>query len=431
MSTDLEHALRRALRDAAETVVPRPDPMRRLLQRRRRRWAGLGAFFAAIAVAAGAALIPALQAGPAQRADGGDGYRITPWARTLLDSPTRGSLAGTPLLAEVERGIGDRAGGSGLDRVKVLFLGDVAGRRFVAYARFDDTRAALYFNDTAAGDSVARLVTGGSGDLPLTPLVRITGSATPALVGLAPTDCRIATSATGTVSGNGVVAREWTDSPQGSWVARDSSRPAERWRVTCGSTVRFEGPAVPVDEVALGTDLVAAGGLVHGAVVQRWGGSIDGLNWTLTTTLLSGGGIAAVLTSGAGAGVGRAAVATGFPPPVAGSATADRDGWALISTAVSADPDVIAIRVPQRTGAFTYYSERVLVVATATGAWSVSAPASPGSTETALDNGVKVISTDGGPVRITNVEGVDLGGAYVARERDAPELLGEKLVSDW
>lgn len=428
MSTDLEHALRQAFQDAAETVVPRPEPMRRLLRRRRRRWAGLGAFFAAVAVAAGAALVPALQAGPAQRADNGDGYPITSaWTRTLLDSPARGSLAGTPLLAEVERGIGDRAGGSGLDRLKVLFLGEVAGRRFVAYARFNDTRAALYYNDTAAGDSVAWLVRGGYGNLPLTPLVRITGSTTPALVGLVPADCRIATSTAGTVSGNGVVARDWTDSPQGSWVARDSSQPAERWRVTCGATVRFEGPAAPVDEVAPGTDLVAAGGLAHGAVVQRWSGPIDGRTWTLTTTLLSGGGIAAVLSSGAG----KATVATAFPPPVAGGATANRDEWGLISTAISADPDVVAVRVPERTGAYTYYSDRVLVVTTVPGAWSVLAPASPGAVGIPLDNGVGVIHVNGGVITIRNAADTDIGGTYVTDPRDMPDYLGEKLVSDW
>lgn len=436
MSTDLEQALRDAFRQTAETVVPRPEPMRRLLQRRRRRWAGLTSFFAAVAVAASAALVPALQVGSPERRDGDEGYPITsPWTRRLLDSPTRGSLSGSGFQAEVERGISDRGGDARLDRVKVLFLGDVAGRRFVGYARYNDTHAALYYNDGAVGDSAARLAGGGLANLRLDPLVRMVSTTGPALVGLVPADCRIATSSAATVSGFGTrnVVREWTESPTGSWVARASSRPAERWRVTCDTEVYSEGPAVPVSEVAEGVDPVAAGGLTHGAVVQRWSGQLEGFGptWTLTSTLLPGGGTAVVLASGTS---GKFTVATGFAPTdrrTADDPTVDRDGWGLMSTAVSLDPRVIAVRVPERSGAFTYYGDKVLVVTSVPGAWSVLAPTSPGFTGDILDNGVGVVRTAGGILTVQNAADATVGSTYVADSRDVPEYLGEKLVSNW
>jgi hypothetical protein len=44
--------------------------------------------------------------------------------------------------------------------------------------------------------------------------------------------------------------------------------------------------------------------------------------------------------------------------------------------------------------------------------------------------GIVAVLSSGGTMRIKNGEGAELGGAYVAQERDAPEYLGEKLVSD-
>lgn len=434
MSIDLEQALRAAFRDAADAVVPSPEPMRRLLQRRRRRWTGIGAFLAAVAAVAGAALVPVLQPGLHDRL-GEQGYPITSsWTHNLIDSPTRGSLAGSPLQADVERVIGERTGDAHLGKLKLLFLGDVAGRRFMAYTRYDDKRAALYYNDGAPGDSAARLVDGGVANLRLDPLVRLTSTSAPALVGLVPADCRIATSAAAAVEGNGSATRTWTPVPEGSWVGRDTARPAERWQVTCGGVLYSQGPAVPVDEVPDGVDLIAAGGLTHGAVIERWSGTIEGSKgvWTLTTTLLSGGGIAAVLSTGAGGG--RSTVATGFAPDTwAGkeAPTADRDGWGLISTTVSSDPDVIAIRVPERSGAFTYFGERVLVVTSKPGAWSVMVRAGSGFVGTYLDNGVKMLTMDGGPVTVLDAARNAIGYTYVAEERDAPEYLGEKIVSAW
>ncbi|MEV4511500.1 hypothetical protein AB0K00_21305 [Dactylosporangium sp. NPDC049525] len=435
MSTDLEQALRAAFRDAAAPVVPRPDPMRRLLQRRRRRWAGLTSLFAAVAVALSAAFVPALQFGsPPDRGSGDAGYPITsPWTRTLLDSPTRGSL-GAPVVSqeELERELRRRGGDNPrLDRLKVLFLGDAGGRRFLAYARYNATHAALYYNDGPAGATAAQLLGGGFSNLRLDPLVRIGSGSAPALVGLVPAGCRFATAAGGTVSGNGVVDRVWTEAPTGSWIARDSLRPAERWRVTCGDGgLYFEGPAMPVDEFGEGADLFAAGGLAHGNIVQRWSGPIEGTSgtWTLTSTLLAGGGVAAVLSNGAGA---KTMVATAFPPDVAATDTTDRSEWALASTAISSDPDVIAIRVPERTGAYAYYGEKVLVVTTTPGARSALVPAATGFIGHPLDNGVGVLRTEGGPVAIRNVADMTVSQAYVAERRDVPEYLGEKIVSAW
>ena len=224
--------------------------MRRLLQRRRRRWAGLAAFFAAVAVETGATLVPALQFGAPDRSDSDEGYRITSgWTRNLLQSPTRGSLHRRRPAAGRGRARDPRVAPATppLGRVRLLFLGDVAGRRFVAYARYNDNHAALDYNDGDPGDSAARLLDGGSGNLRLDPLVKLTSRTVPAMVGLVPADCRIATSATGTVEANGDVSRAWTEAPQGSWVTRESPQP-ERWRVTCPAGLLFEAPAMPVDE---------------------------------------------------------------------------------------------------------------------------------------------------------------------------------------
>jgi hypothetical protein len=435
MSTDLEQALRAAFREAAEPVVPRPAPMRRLLQRRRRRWAGVTSFFAAVAVVLGAASVPALQLGsPPERTSGDEGYPITsPWTRLLIESPTRGSL-GDPAVSqdEVERELRRRGGDNPrLERVKVLFLGDAAGRRFLAYARYNGTHAALYYNDGPVGATIAQLLGAGFSNLRLDPLVRLGSGTGPALVGLAPAGCRFATAAGGTVSGNGVVDRVWTEAPTGSWIARASLQPAERWQVTCGAEGRyFEGPAMPVGEFGEGADMIAAGGLAHGAVVQRWSGPIEGTSgsWTLTTTVLAGGGVAAVLSSGTG---GKTMVATTFPPDVAGADTADRSAWNVASTAISADPDVIAIRVPERAGAYAYYGEKVLIVATTPGAWSVMIRASPGAAGFFLDNGVGVVRAEGGPVIVKNAADATIGQTYVAEPRDVPEYLGEKIVWAW
>lgn len=436
MSTDLEQALRDAFRDAAESVVPRPEPMRRLLRRRRRRWAGVTSFFAAVAVVLSAALVPALQFGSPDRGTDDEGYKITTgWTRNLLASPVRGSLGGDPaLVAAAEREIRLRGGDNPrLDQVKVLFLGDAGERRFLAYARYNATNAALYYNDGDPGATVAQLADGGFGNLRLDPLVRLTSVVGPAVIGLVPVDCWFATSAGGIVEDNNTVTRDWVAEPTRSWLVRRSLQPAERWRVMCGDdagVLYFEGPAMPVGDASEGADLVAAGGLTHGAVVQRWSGPIEGTDgtWTLTTTLLSGGGLAAVLSNRTR---GKCGVATNFSPEVAATDTPDRTGWGLTSMAISADPNVVAIRVPASTGSFVYYSDKVLLVTSAPGAWTVQTNMGPAYPGEYLENGVRVLRSNGGPIMIKNVLGDVVARAYVSDQRDMPEYLGEKIVSDW
>ncbi|MEO3777749.1 hypothetical protein ABGB16_13065 [Micromonospora sp. B11E3] len=109
--------IREALTRLAEPVVPRPDPYHRLLVRVRRRRQRRTAVAAVAGLAAVAVAMPVIGTGglraltdpasspppaagtyqPASRVD-------KPMVRRLLDSPTRGNLAGdTALIADIER----------------------------------------------------------------------------------------------------------------------------------------------------------------------------------------------------------------------------------------------------------------------------------------------------------------------------------------
>ena len=203
--------------------------MRRLLQRRRRRWAGLTfALFAAVAVALVAGLVPALQPASPDRP-----YPPLPaWTRALLDSPTRGSLAGD---VDLLRDVLNKAAATapdGMDSVKVLFLGEVENRLFVAFVRYDATSAALYRNDTPVDDSVEHLGRRG----PRRPARAARHHHQHRGAGrhrARAAACTIAGSIGGAVNETDNVERKWLDVPGGSWVVRTSQDLPQRWQVTC------------------------------------------------------------------------------------------------------------------------------------------------------------------------------------------------------
>jgi hypothetical protein len=410
MSTDLEQALRHAFREAAETVVPRPDPVRRLLRRRQRRWAGLGAF--AAAVAATAALVPALQpAAPDEQ------RRPLPplpkWTLALVESPTRGSLAGD---RDLLRAVQDAAA-YGTDGIKVLFLGDVHDHRFLVFVRYDQESAMVYHSDGPGETSVADLVrTAVPGQLG--PLVTVAGREAPLGLALAPATCTIARSIGVSTGVGNTVERKWTDVPDGSWTVRGPSDLPERWQVTCDGVVRSEAPADEIRDFDHEIDVIAAAAVQHGPVLPRWTGPIEGTTgtWTLSTAQLPDNSVAVTLSTGP---ADRMTVVTGFSPP-------QDEGRGLMSTAISADPDVIAIRVPYQPG---YLGERVLIYTAKPGAAGATVRAEIGTMSKPLAGGVAVMNTKGGPVTVTDAAGAELGTTWLLEE--VPQLFGEEIVSNW
>ncbi len=139
--------LRATLDRHAELVTARSDPYERVLLRRRRRQRQR---VAAIALVAGL-----LMAGPAAWLAAQDTHPIADRPslealRPLLDSPTRGSLAGDATFlavlrgrasTEVDRQRGNRADGPHMpddpSQIKVLFAGDVGNNRIVVLAGDD------------------------------------------------------------------------------------------------------------------------------------------------------------------------------------------------------------------------------------------------------------------------------------------------------
>ncbi|GIJ30371.1 hypothetical protein Vqi01_55330 [Micromonospora qiuiae] len=255
----------------AEPVVPGPEPYQRLLARVRRRRqrrmavtgvAGLAAVAMALPMAGaagrlgitGVASSPPPAAGEYQPASPID----EPMVRQLLDSPTRGNLAGDEaLIADIERQY--RAARAELlvdptlDEVRVLLAHDAPGARIVMVAFLDDSHALLRHASGQAGASVSELLrkTGTPDEpAPLEPYVFL-GRQSPVdgrhvadlAVGLAPAGCLVETSADGRIQPDGSVVRSWQVVGTDGFVVRGEDRLAERWRFTCQGVVRYAGPA--------------------------------------------------------------------------------------------------------------------------------------------------------------------------------------------
>ncbi|MFG3420288.1 hypothetical protein ACIBTZ_01870 [Micromonospora sp. NPDC049460] len=261
--------IKETLARLAEPVLPRPDPYHRLLvrvrRRRQRRMAAGVVGLAAVAVAlpmfgvagppagtdAGSSPPPAMGTyQPASRVD-------KPMVRRLLDSPTRGNLAGDrALIADIEQQYRSARAhllvDPALDEVKVLLAHDAPGARTVVVAFLNDSHALLRHGLGDAGASVPELLdkTGTPDEpQPLEPIVFL-GRLSPVdgrrladlTVGLAPAGCRVETSADGRIQPDGSVARSWQTVNTDGFVVRGAGQVAERWRFTCDGVVRYAGP---------------------------------------------------------------------------------------------------------------------------------------------------------------------------------------------
>lgn len=269
MADDLKEGMARL----AQSVVPQPEPYRRLLHRarrqRRRRLAvaGAGAVALVAAVVAGPVLVPAqstpggvagspppdtAQFQPAMPVD-------NPLTRRLLDSPARGNLAGDRALVDAvaagylaarERLLVDPA----LDRTRVLFAHDLPAGRSVVVAFVNDTHALIREAVAESGASVpallARTATPDGPLPPLDPFVTITrlspgpdGRLADYQLTVAPSGCLAETSSDGRVGADGTVVRSWQATGTDGFVVRGGTI-GERWRFTCDGVTRFNGGMV-------------------------------------------------------------------------------------------------------------------------------------------------------------------------------------------
>ncbi|MER7332883.1 MULTISPECIES: hypothetical protein [unclassified Micromonospora] len=265
----MANEIKEALARLAEPVVPRPDPYHRLLVRVRRRRQRRTAVAGVAGLAAVAVALPMFgSAGPSTGTDAASpppamgtyqpASRVDkPMVRRLLDSPTRGNLAGDQaLVADIERQyrsartqlLVDPA----LDEVKVLLAHDAPGARTVVVAFLNDSHASLRHGIGDAGASVPELLNKTDTPdepQPLEPIVFL-GRQSPVdgryltdlTVGLAPTGCRVETSTDGRIQPDGSVARSWQALSTDGFVVRGAGQVAERWRFTCDGVVRYAGP---------------------------------------------------------------------------------------------------------------------------------------------------------------------------------------------
>ncbi|MFJ8578399.1 hypothetical protein [Micromonospora sp. NPDC093277] len=381
--------IRQALARLAEPVVPDPNPYQRLLVRVRRRRQRRMAVTCVAGLAAMAIALPAFGAAGRQTVTGAasspppavgtyqPASRIDkPIVRQLLDSPTRGNLAGDKaLIADIERQY--RAARAqllvdpALDEVKVLLAHDAPGARTVVVAFLDDSHALLRYGIGQAAAPVTELlsVTGTPDEpQPLEPYVffgrqSLVGGRhiTDLMVGLAPAGCRVETSTDGRIQPDGSVARSWQVVSTDGFVVR-AGHVTERWRFTCGGVVRHAGPAelgvlIPTEAASPVSTADARGSVdatlaatavrdLHGLIESHgltgpapqviWGGRLP--DWVP-------GAPAAVLVSSCSADAGCAALLkTEAGPPQPGSGSPS-DYWTATGS-----PDLIVVRVPGETG---------------------------------------------------------------------------------
>jgi hypothetical protein len=260
--------LRATLARQAERVVPRPDPYHRILLRRRRNRRRAVAALVAIVVIVG---IPG--GWLASRAGGqrhGTLGTPTPLLRALLDTPTRGSLAGDAVfLAEMRQ----RAANAGREsprpkltavptdpaqipvprmpvptdpaKIQVLFAGDLPNGRRLVEAAGDSAVPYLVYFSGPAGTPADQLLLSGGGQLE--PILNDQwdtddgGHEVDLLLG--PAGGQIQVSDSARYLADGTVQRTWTARP-GDWLLEpaDQVSPQARVRYLYQGTLLYEAP---------------------------------------------------------------------------------------------------------------------------------------------------------------------------------------------
>jgi hypothetical protein len=401
----LEERLRSELARSTSWVLPAPDPMDRLLRRRRRRqWrrrVGV-AMVAAVAVAlTGGTLAtvgsprPSPAPAPTNNARLPDvpGTTITPLIRQLIESPTRGNLAGNAALVAdlTEKLRGNRSHwlvAAALTRVKVLLLADVEIARVYSVAYYDDDRAVFVdgsgFTDTSVADLAGGEYGGSTG--PATPFpvgnsgVEPTGKPSYSYqTALAPAGCTIATASSFRLSAGQAVAL-WTD-VGADYLVREGNQDLPWWRFSCGGTVQKvqrgnlqgsppkQAPTVTergrADPAAV-QDAFHNWQTLPGVSITKyralWGGTPPG--GTRSVVVVAGatdGGVeVCAVTTGTGAGTALSSTVAGRSPDDGSDST--MAGVGGVSTGVAASTDLVVVRLPDDQHP-SLLSDRLLILA--------------------------------------------------------------------
>jgi hypothetical protein len=463
------------LRDGFERltaeVLPVPDPYGRLLRRsRRRRMGRVGALVAgataAVAAVAGGAV--ALQgAGGAE--DAFPGWPITSdWTGRLIDSPTRGSLAGDAGFVRDLLSVSRPFAPGPLGRAKVLFAGDVGANRLALIADYADGHAVLGELVGPRNASAAALADAFRAQNPqprtamfnriLTPVVTVAAppaapSGTPGwTVVLAPAGCTTST-ATG--------ADSWQPAATGDWLLAPTDNPVYT-RITCDGVVHQQGPTIRVDEVSGVADAATqrpargdADPVSVGAALAAFRRLTQAIGRTDEPRVLWAGTVpdagtpgTAVLVGAAGShgpvllqigSVGKSMVALApagqAVPDGEPTAAANRKEWGLIATGRSDDHGVVAVRLPRRAGAHAEITNRLFVL-TPEGSTAVEAVGSAGQVvaQTTAKDGTAVLDLGVGQavsVRARDHSGQTVGTSGSIDSASGARVFGEPLVDSW
>jgi hypothetical protein len=489
--TLLEDRLRDAFARVAAPVVPRPDPLGRLLARRsRRRWRrGLGAVAATFAgVLVGGTLIAAPLGGPARPepspTESSDvmqtitGAPVNEWTRRLIDAPTRGNMAGdTRYVERLTAVLRTRPSlfppiDVALDRVKVLALERVDGALIAVAAHYNDTRAAVTLDraePSAQPEDLAGMPLGGMAG-PLQPFF-FDASGTYrdrdhvdylTTFALAPAGCQLASSDSASIGLDGNIRRTWQE--HGDHLIVPGDRSAAWWRVTCDGKVRFEGPRNlgvvverPDPSTLSASPPVPGRGSADPAVLERalaawragarqsaadepwveWAGTPPGGRPTVVVMGHSTGGATLVgaFTDVDGARIDAFAVYYAGRQPTVGDPSVPLDPLAGFSTATANSPNLVAVRLPT-SDASPRLGDRLLVVGPRTATrLLVDTGDGRNPAPVPLTGGVGVL-----PIRVPapalTLRAVDGSGAVLAEMRytepDANgQFFGEPLIEDW
>lgn len=485
MST-IEDRLRSAFEAVAGPVVPRPDPLGRLLARRtRRRWRrGISATAVAVATAlTGGVLIVTQPGGPARPEPAPmtdiphamTGAPMTEWTRRLIDTPTRGNLAGDAgyvqqLTAELRAGTTPTHAmiDPALTRVKVLALARMGDAKIVVAAFYNDDRAAVAMLRAAPESAPAELATmpwgGMTGDLE--PFVFTVSQAepspdiavTPSTFALAPAGCQVSTSDTVTYGPDGTAVRTWQE--HGDHLIAPGELSATWWRVSCEGRVRFEGrenlgflPATasssaPIAPGAGGADatLLARASAAWRAVTEHahageptvvWAGTPPaGRPTVVVTGRAAGGGVlVAALTDSPPAQRASTAWYYAGRAPVRGVTADPGPEFAPVTTSTATGTDLVAVRLPAPDPA-PQLGDRILVVVPQRATDLQVQPAGGGTATTVPVSGGIAVLTRAAPTAALTLRAVDGTGQILAEGRfsepDAEgQFLGEPYIDRW
>ncbi len=342
--------LRAGFSRLATQTRPAPQPYARLIARRRKRFRLRLAGIAAALLAAVVSAPLALQAGSAPPGPPPMPMPFTAWTKRLIDSPTRGSLAGnTALIEELERAFIAKRGADrvpeALDRTKVLFAHDIGAVRHVLVAHYSDTRAYLVLRYADAAAGIAQLMNAGAAFYPspgpfFVTITSFEGGLT--VLGVAPGGCLISTS-------DGPAAMR-------DYVARDDAPEGEVWRVSCEGKEMEARSLNPHGGLMLLPDRLSAYKWFTGRVgAVRWD-----RNGTTVIAPQTGAGPAILVLGEGEDGVLALDPPDGAPRP---SRAVGGSSRTLVGTGNAyATGDIVVVRVPQRAGNGAELSNQLLVL---------------------------------------------------------------------